>query len=296
MPSVSDEALNRNSPSKEQIADYFTEMEAEYTKEVGDGVPDEAMHFGYFDEEHTEFPSAIINMKRTLTDAVDIGPDDRVLEAGCGMGETSTWIAREIGAEMVGINICERQLEIAREMADRRGVTDSVDFRYDDYTEMETIEDESVDVVWGLESICYAKDKREVLEQAERVLRPGGRIMVADWFMNQRTLTEDEREMVELWLQGWKIPDLAYFEDFQGYLRDLGFDVTAARDITENIRPSVAGFECRQRRKITYPVSKVLNAVGLVSDYRYEQERGCFYQHKVYDEELAIYGLVTAEK
>ncbi len=296
MPTVGEDVLNRNRPAQEQVSRYYSELWDEYARPWASGVPDTAMHMGYFDDEHTEFGPAIRNMKRILVDAVDIGPDDRVLDSGCGMGETSTWIAKECGAEVVGININEQQLERAREMAEERGVADRVDFRYDDYTEMDTLADDSVDVVWGLESICYAPDKRDVLEQAKRVLDDDGRIMVADWFMAQRKITEEERKMVEHWLQGWKMPSIPHVEDFEAELEDLGFRDVDTREALENIRPSGSGFNCRTRRMVTYPLARVMNAIGLAGDYHLEHERGCYYQHKVYDEGLATYGIVTARR
>lgn len=296
MTTVGKDILNRNRPSKDEIATYFTELDAEYGSEWAPEVHDAAMHFGYFDAEHTELGPAMNNMKRILADMVDIGPGDRVLEAGCGLGETSTWLAMERGAEVVGINITESQLEKARALARERDVADQVEFRYDDYTEMETIPDDSFDVVWGLESVCYAEDKREVLEQAERVLDDDGRILVGDWYMTERELTDYEHQIVEYWLEGWKIPNLAHIDDFEGDLADLGFENINTHDATENIIPSAEGLRCQTKRMVTWPIAKMLNLVGLVSYNRAAHERGCYYQHKVYDNDLVIYGLVSAQK
>lgn len=296
MPTVGEDVLNRNRPSHDDIRTYFTELHAGYDRKWAPGVHEAAMHFGYFDDEHEEFGPAMFNMKRKLADAADVGPGDRVLEAGCGLGEPATWLAAERDAEVLGINISESQLERAREVARDRGVTDSVEFRYDDFTEMETLDDDSFDVVWGLESICYADSKPAVVEQAARVLDDGGRIVVGDWFMTERELTDHQRRIVELWLEGWKIPDLAHVEDFEAALSEFGFEDVTTHDATENILPSVSGFRCRTRRKITWPLSRVLNRVGLVGDYRMEHERGCYYQHEVYEEDLVTYGIVRATR
>ncbi len=41
---------------------------------------------------------------------------------------------------------------------------------------------ESFDLVWAIESVCYANNKKEFLQEAFRLLKKGGRLIVADFF------------------------------------------------------------------------------------------------------------------
>ena len=65
-----------------------------------------AVHFGYTDDSTRSHTDALKNMNRVLADRVRIQPGERVLDAGCGVGGSSLWLATERGAEVVGVTPC----------------------------------------------------------------------------------------------------------------------------------------------------------------------------------------------
>src|SRR5215813_12507551 len=69
-----------------------------------------AVHFGYTDSTTRSHTDALKNMNRVLADRVRIQPGERVLDAGCGVGGSSLWLARERGAEVVGITLAPSQV------------------------------------------------------------------------------------------------------------------------------------------------------------------------------------------
>ncbi len=69
---------------------------------------------------------------RTLADALEIGPDDVVIDVGCGCGVLS-FVAARLGARrVIGCDLNERAIEVARENAVRLGLEDRVEFRVGD--------------------------------------------------------------------------------------------------------------------------------------------------------------------
>jgi SAM-dependent methyltransferase len=85
-----------------------------FTVELGEGV---------FHPTHTS---------RTLADALEIYPDDVVIDVGCGCGVLS-FVAARLGARrVIGCDLSERAIEIARENAVRLGLEDRVEFRVGD--------------------------------------------------------------------------------------------------------------------------------------------------------------------
>src|ERR1700687_2012427 len=62
-----------------------------------------AIHFGYHDEQRRSQAESLLNTNRVLAAVAAIHPGDRVLDAGCGVGGSSIWLAEQRGATVVGI-------------------------------------------------------------------------------------------------------------------------------------------------------------------------------------------------
>ncbi|MDP9073890.1 MAG: arsenite methyltransferase [Actinomycetota bacterium] len=114
------------------------------------------------------------------TAVADLHPGDTVLDLGSGAGADVLISARRVmpGGRVIGLDMTAEMLELARRNADDAAVT-NVEF-LEGYLEDIPLPDASVDVVISNCVINLAADKRVVLGEAARVLRPGGRFAVAD--------------------------------------------------------------------------------------------------------------------
>ncbi|MGD9914357.1 MAG: class I SAM-dependent methyltransferase [Rhizobiaceae bacterium] len=70
---------------------------------------------------------------RALAQDAGIGPDDHVLEIGCGWGGFAEFAAKEIGCRVTGLTISREQLNFAQERIARAGLSDKVEFKFQDY-------------------------------------------------------------------------------------------------------------------------------------------------------------------
>ncbi|HAT07799.1 MAG TPA: SAM-dependent methyltransferase [Rhodobiaceae bacterium] len=73
---------------------------------------------------------------RALAVSTDIGPNDHVLEIGCGWGGFAEFVAREIGCKVTGITISNEQLAFAKNRIAMAGLQDKVDFKFCDYRDL----------------------------------------------------------------------------------------------------------------------------------------------------------------
>jgi ubiquinone/menaquinone biosynthesis C-methylase UbiE len=112
----------------------------------------------------------------TLLDMCRLDATSRVLDVGCGGGNTACLIAEQYGSRVQGIDISKVMIAKANERARRMGLEDKVEFRVADAFEL-PFEDDSFDVVI-LESVLtpLPGDKSKALGEMVRVARPGGRI------------------------------------------------------------------------------------------------------------------------
>ncbi|HZI98232.1 MAG TPA: methyltransferase domain-containing protein [Actinomycetales bacterium] len=114
------------------------------------------------------------------TAVADLHPGETVLDLGSGAGADVLISARRVapGGRAIGLDMTPEMLDAARRNASEAGV-DNVEF-VEGYLEDIPLPDASVDVVISNCVINLAADKRVVLAEAARVLRPGGRFAVSD--------------------------------------------------------------------------------------------------------------------
>lgn len=226
------------------LEQYYSEAGPDYAA----WSPNFNMHFGYyraganpFDRE-TMLEQMNAEVLRRLE--VDGMAKPHLLDLGCGLGATLRSFARRLpdGAKLSGVTRVPWQVERSRALNKEAGCDDRVGVIEGDYEDPGLLLRSSYDGVYALESSCHAHgaDKGELLEQAHRLLRPGGRLLVADGFL--------ERPQFSNWLQEriyrklcecWVIEELAQLDLFTACLEQTGFrDITVER-LQMRVAPSV---------------------------------------------------------
>jgi cyclopropane fatty-acyl-phospholipid synthase-like methyltransferase len=222
-----------------------------------------ALHFGMRGGGGRGHRAELLNTNQVLSNAVDVQPGERVLDAGCGVGGSSLWLARGRGAQVLGITISERQLEQARASAVRLGLQDSAVFELRDYTRT-GLPDAGFDIVWALESACYAADKKVLLSECHRLLRPGGRLVVADGFLARPASSPTERALYAAFQDGLLLPELPSVRSFLDAARSAGFTGVSATSHLRELTPS-----CRRLFAAclaTYPLALLARRLGRIAE------------------------------
>ncbi|MGH7607732.1 MAG: methyltransferase domain-containing protein [Gemmatimonadales bacterium] len=174
-------------------------------------------------------------------------------------------------ARGAGITPVASQIARARGYARRRGVDGLVTFEQQDYLDT-PYPDASFDVVWAQESVAHAEHKDAFLAEAFRLLRPGGRLIVVDFFRWRRPYAEaDERQLLGA-LADWASPDLSTADEFDTWAKQAGFADITWRDITDNVRPSWKRLYLLAMA--VYPAGVVLHAMGLRKAVQHGNMRG----------------------
>lgn len=214
-----------------KIIEYYRDTENAY-KDSWDLNNSLSIHYGFWDKKVRSFTQSLIRMNEVMMEAAEIKSTDYVLDAGCGVGGSSIFLASSIGCRVTGISLSERQVEQAIANAKQKGVGSLADFKVMDYCATD-FPDASFDVVWGCESICYAEDKQKFTKEAWRLLKPGGRLVVADGFVNKSEY--NDRPIIRKWLEGWHVKNLASPKRFEYLLGLEGFVNIKYRDISKNV-------------------------------------------------------------
>ncbi|NNE36591.1 MAG: class I SAM-dependent methyltransferase, partial [Rhodothermales bacterium] len=109
--------------------------------------------------------------------SIDSSQAIRVLDAGTGFGQYTYWILSHFPrANVVAVDIKEDYLEQARKLTDARGYGDRVRYVIDDLTQLET--SGPFDFILSVDVMEHIEDDRGVLRNFEKVLAPGGGVLI----------------------------------------------------------------------------------------------------------------------
>lgn len=126
----------------------------------------------YFETPETSLEAAQLAKKRHIAAKLNLSADSHVLDIGCGWGGLALYIAEETGARVTGVTLSEEQHKIATERAAQAGLSDRVQFRLQDYREVEETFDRIVSVgMYEHVGVCHYD---EFAKKVHSLLNPNG--------------------------------------------------------------------------------------------------------------------------
>lgn len=225
------------------LEQYYSEAGPDYAA----WSPEFNMHFGYYrvgsNPLHREAMLEQMNAEVLARLQLGANEEPRLLDLGCGLGATLRSIARRLPrAVLLGLTRVPWQVERARALNETAGCSERVRVMESDYEET-TLQSANYDGVYALESSCHAHgaDKGALLAEAHRLLRPGGRLVVADGFLaGGRFANALQRRVYRKLCECWVIEELAQLHPFTVRLGQLGFTDITVENLQMRVAPSVA--------------------------------------------------------
>jgi arsenite methyltransferase len=160
-----------------------------------------AEDLGYPQPELSNVPEATVESFAGVANPFVLGRIEEgadVLDLGCGAGTDLLIAAQMVGprGSVTGVDMTPSMLDRARASAAEMGIA-NVEL-HQSLIETLPLEDESVDVVISNGVIDLVPDKDLVFDEIDRVLRPGGRLQIADVVIHTE-VSEDARDRIDLW-------------------------------------------------------------------------------------------------
>jgi MPBQ/MSBQ methyltransferase len=237
-------AVASHIPPQISLEQYYSEAGPDYavwSREFN-------MHFGYFragmNPLNREAMLEQMNAEVLARLQLDSIAEPQLLDLGCGLGATLRSFARRLpSAKLLGVTRVPWQVEHARVRNDEAGCGERICLMEGDYEDITLLPSCAFDGVYALESSCHAHgaDKGVLLEVAHRLLRPGGRLVVADGFLStSRFVSNLQQRIYRKLCECWIIEELAQLHLFTARLEQLGFGEIIVEHLQMRVAPSVA--------------------------------------------------------
>ncbi len=233
----------------------FTELDTEKYYDSEDAIyrsfwsQDGSVHWGFFDQSTgSDFYKACQNLNCIMAQKAGIESESKVLDLGCGNGTTSLWLANAFGCEVTGIDLSGVRVGNAKEAlkTQQNDVKSRVSFEKASVTDL-PFEGNSFTHVWSQAVLYHVHDNLNALQEAYRVLAPEGTLVFDDLVKPRADISEAAKKYVYDRL----LFDTEFsFESYKDALKDTGFQILHAEDLSQHLRKSYDCLSKSLRRKM----------------------------------------------
>ena len=210
----------------------------------------------------------------------------KVMELGSGLGPNIAFLARR------NPHVVFDGVDLSNKPLNRNTTPSNAFFYFGDFHHLSQFEDDSYDIIYIIEALCYATDKSRVLHEARRKLRAGGLLIVFDGYQRGRVepLNPSEGVMWGLISKSLACETIERVQVVEDYMRKE-FSIIEVNDLTQCVLPSLFRFARLARFYFRHPAlaravntfvphDVVKNTIHiLLLPISVERQVGCYYMH-----------------
>jgi SAM-dependent methyltransferase len=209
-----------------------------------------------------------------------------VLELACGMGGNMAVLApRNPHVMFDGVDLALKPFK-------RYAKIPNTHYQQGDYHDLSALENDTYDIVFIIEALCYSTNKLQVLREVKKKLKRDGLFIIIDAYRRDRAtpLSPSEKTMQKLIEMSWSLDKFEYVKDVEGYMREE-YSIAVAEDFSQCVLPSATKIARKFRYYFAHPMfARVVNkllpfdvAKGFIAAYLYptssRRQIECYYIH-----------------
>lgn len=245
-------------------------------------------HHGYFEGDLKNPDIAQQVLLEKLVDLIKIPPQAKILDVGCGIGSSSIFLANQFNADVTGITLSPTQVDMARQQAKLKQA--EITFKIEDAHSLKSFPDDSIDIVWSLESCEQFYDKSLFLQRAYQILKPEGQLLLATWCSGQDEyegkLARDYRRLCTI----FDLPYMPTIDQYTKVLQENGYKIQQVLDWSPQVKQSWDLGLARLREYSWWQLFKLGGFEGL------KVLRGIKLMRQFFNEGYIRYGVFVAKK
>jgi ubiquinone/menaquinone biosynthesis C-methylase UbiE len=200
------------------------------------------LNLGYWNTART-IDQACEALAALVAETAAMGPGDDVVDVGFGFADQDIlWMKRFTPRHITGLNVTPSQVRLARERVRRLGLADRIELLEGSATAM-NLPDASCDIVTAVECAFHFDTRERFFAEAFRVLRPGGRLVLADVIRNAPAPHRFRRRLQDFTWAAFadkfaiRPANADRRDSYAGKLRAAGFELQQVTSIREQVFP-----------------------------------------------------------
>jgi sarcosine/dimethylglycine N-methyltransferase len=223
--------MAQNRSSAEFTAEtYYDSDDADHFYETVWGGED--IHIGIYDEPGTSIPDASHKTVAMMAASLkNVTADSKVIDLGAGYGGSARYLARKFGCHVTCLNLSERQNERNRLLNKQHGLEDKVGVLHGSFEDIPE-PDNAMDLVWSQDAFLHSGQRRRVLEEIDRITRPGGELI----FTDPMQADDCPAGVLQPVYDRLELDSLGSIKWYREQLADLGFEEVKVTRMVEQLR------------------------------------------------------------
>lgn len=280
--------------NKKHIIEYYDESRVSY-RDVWHLDTCLALHYGFWERGVYSLKQALIRENEVLADLLDIQSTDVVLDAGCGVGGSSIFLSKHFNCQVYGITLSQEQVSLATQAAKDHSVSELLNFSVQDF-HATNFADNSFDVIWFVESFCHSDKPDDLLKEMFRILKPTGKLLIADGFLAKKDKNEKESFILKKWLNNWAISMIPFLPTITKSMTDIGYHNVTTLDYSRQISRSSLILYIYANLALVYGKLRRLVGKSYGNTITIKNTIGAKYQYLAFRKKLWRYNIITASK
>ena len=231
------------------------------------------IHHGYYEKGIRTHIQSVLNMNDFVGRLLRIDTEDNqpkeILDAGCGIGGTVIHLAKKYPhIKFTGITVTPGHIGIAENLAKENRVFVNTNFIFKDFIDT-GFQSNQFDAIYLIESSCYANEKKVLIREMYRLLKPGGIIVIIDVFLTNVQLNSFLKKIYGWFCKGWGLQNLISLVDFRDSLIAEKCHEIRIKDLTINVTPTIIRGDVLSLPYI-FPV--IINKIIKRKNYKIEED------------------------